>query len=188
MKNKVLIMLPVFVTTILWFAAKLELSEEINFNTVLSFISQLSSLLGLTLLVVMYIFKSSKISKHAFALVLLHPLFIIFNLTNSFEFFLNSQWQAYAILGFYTLLVLVSVYRYLPQKANQFSYKYIGIIVILGGFHAFFSESITFNYFALKYWMLLVLAIGTIVYFNNVAKYLIPKRTLLLNLLLNRKN
>lgn len=97
----------------------------------------------------------------------LTPLNALFNSSNEFHDLVLTQWAiTFGIVAFWgmVVLLLVTFFVQLPYRIWLFTHKFLGVAFFFGALHVLFIESDTSKNVALRYYLLIIAAIGLIAY------------------------
>lgn len=198
-KQEIFLLLPLVVTFIFWLVIKINNPEVFSWRIIFRYLSQIVALVGYILLCLSFVlatraefiekifggldqvyFKHGLVSKLGFLLVVLHPILLIFFGLGDGEYvkslfipFYDSQAKTLAIIGLllFTVLILITIFRFLPYHIWSATHKLMGIPMILVSLHAFWAESdIKYNSI-LKYWILFWAILSISLYFYQVLIY-----------------
>lgn len=198
-KKYLIIITPVLITLILWIEVEVRKNINWSLDSLFRIGGQLTGLIAITLLAQSYVLATrfrfienlfggldksykvhSLISKTGFLLILLHPVLIAASFVSTFSGFLNFFKPRFDLSPFtmgsvslilYTLLVSISIYRFLPYHIWKFTHQFIGVPFILAGYHAFNAGSTFEASIYMRLWMSLVVAIGIFAYLYKVVLY-----------------
>jgi len=133
--------------------------------------------------------RHGQIGKTAFYLMLFHPIFIFYSYFGTFNFktFLDfitptsTNWPLnFGILALFLLIILISLTIYFRPKYHIWkrTHKFMGLVFLLGGLHAFLIPSDLASFLPLKIYMLTLSGLGifsyiyhTILGFYTTKKY-----------------
>lgn len=162
-----------------------------QFSTPLLFFSQLTALIGTTLLAWSYFLSArwrtmetlfgglDKTYKYhhitgglTFIFLLQHPLLLAINMTPHpsavSTFFIPGPRLAYnfGIFSLYLLLVLLAVTLYLrlPYHIWKTTHEFMGLVIILGGLHAYLIPSDVSRFLPLRIWMLGLISLSVLAF------------------------
>ncbi|MBP9758645.1 ferric reductase-like transmembrane domain-containing protein [Candidatus Dojkabacteria bacterium] len=198
-KRFLIILIPLIITLLLWIEVKARAEISWSLDTIFRFGGQLAGLLAISLLAQSYVLATrfkfienlfggldksykvhSLISKTGFVLILLHPMLIASSVASNFEGFIKFFTPQFNLspltygsmsLALYTMLIVISIYRFLPYHIWKFTHQFIGVPFMLAGYHAFNIGSTFEASPFMRYWMTLVVATGVVAYLYKVILY-----------------
>lgn len=201
LKKNIAIILPLVITTFLWGYAKYDQNESIEFINILEYTAELFGLWGLVLLSTNYILSTksfiieafyggldkiykihSQIGKISFVLILLHPILLAINSISEVEIVQSlfipfvgesslAKVAGISALYLYIVLILISIFRFMPYNFWLWTHKLIGIPFLLSGFHALNAESDIKYSELLRNWILIWIFLGVIAYIYKTFLY-----------------
>jgi len=176
------ILFVVITTTLLWYLGNKPDFSNLNKSSILTYAGQLTALVGIIFMSVNYILAARyKFIENSYAgldkiyrlhmffgigsytLILLHPIFLAARFldegTRFASFFIpyldNSFAKNLGIAAFwiFTLLIFSAGLRKLPYHIWKLTHSFLGIPILLGGFHAILAESTTKNFEPMTVWI-----------------------------------
>lgn len=189
----ILVWILAFIPLVLWYFVMPISGRFSSSGTTFRSLGQLAGLLGMALLSINFVLsarfkfldklfsglnrvyiKHHTIGIAAFCLLLFHPTFLIIqylfiSLKTSFNFIFSLNDFA-IILGEVALLVfivlmIITIYLSFKYQNWKKTHQYLGIVLFLGSWHMFIIPSDVSNNAVLKYYMIFLVAIGTLSYF-----------------------
>lgn len=196
-----IIILPIFITIILWLFAKEYRSINLNIEFWPRYLSQIFALVGIVFFAQSYLLATrlpqierfyggmdkiysihSLVSKWGTVLILAHPLLLVIEALPNIELIgslfipfhkYNSFAQTSGIIAlyFYSILVLITIFRFLPYQIWKFTHKLIGIPFFFAAYHGISAQSDVKNYWVLFYWIVFWIVVGVISYVYKTLLY-----------------
>lgn len=191
------IITPLILTLVLWLLSKtrFETGWEILIPQALS---QIFALWGLVLFAIALLISARSqlieriyggldkayrthglLSKIAFALIVAHVLLLIPHYLKTGQdvgslFIPGDFWPKNLGIGafyMFILLVLITLFRFMPYQAWLRSHKWMGLPFLLGSFHALGADSDIRAYEPLREWMVMAIVYGGLAWFYKVFLY-----------------
>lgn len=185
----ILTIIPSIITTILWGLSKYQNPIPVSQDVI--YISQISGLLGLTLIVQDLVLamklrsfddifdgmdKMYRIHKiigvSALSLIIVHLVLLVIHAIPDWTIvyyllFPSTVWSYfYGVLAFYILvgLIFLSLYPILPYYWWKKTHGYLGLTIVFGGAHTYVIDSDVARYTPLRAWALILVAIGLVAF------------------------
>jgi predicted ferric reductase len=113
--------------------------------------------------------------KIAFVLLFLHPIFLalreVDQLLPFIKYFLPGSGLAIDLgkiaLTLMAIALLISIYIEIDYEVLKKIHRSLGLFMVLGGFHAYLTRSNLYNIPILRYYMMILLSISTLLYLNT---------------------
>lgn len=200
-RSYLLVIFPLFITVLLWIFAKEYRGVELTFDQTPRYLSQVFALLGTVLLSMSYILVTrlpqvekfyggldkiyklhSLISKWATVLILAHPLLLVVEAIPDIESVgsyvlplhqYNNDAQNFGIIALYLYLILIviSIFRFLPYQLWKYTHMLIGIPFFFAAYHGIEAESDVKRYWVLYAWIMFWIVIGVLAYIYKTLLY-----------------
>ncbi len=204
----VMISIITIIPVILWYMAPAYPARFSGFEVALANLGQIFGLMGLTLMSLNFVLsidakwlerlfkglndvyiKHGFVGKTGFTMLLLHPLLLINKFTeltfNGVLGFLlpGKDWDVnFGIISLWIMIVLIVLTLYLRPKYHiwKITHKFMGLALIFAGLHVWLIPATVGYYQPLRYYILMVLAVGIMafVYKTLLGWLLQPKHIL----------
>lgn len=193
----VLLCLGVFATLSLYLLAKIY-NNTLEFTPILLFLSQIAANLSIMFLGLSFLLSSKhaiisdlfgglddllywhkRVSKWALYLILIHPIGLTLNSflnSGSLTLYLfpgNIDYYNFGIYAVYIflILILISIFRFLPYNIWKFSHLFLGIPFLLAGLHSINSNGDASQFAPLHIWNTFWIFVGLLSYVYSLIIY-----------------